>query len=607
MVDNILRKLGTTDLLISPIGLGTAGLGGNNWSGSIGSQSELDSITTVRAALDEGINWIDTAPTYGLGQSEYLLGKILREIPSNKHPYIFTKCGEEIFEGTNEKQRMNFSRNSLIKQVDDSLRRLGIERIDMLTVHHQSHHVSNSDDYWQTMNDLRQSGKVRYIGLSNHDLDRIKKYQSIGIINSIQIPMSIINRSEYYSKTDWCFQQKIGIVAYSVLETGLLTGNFSIKKQMQLADWRKFSKEFNQENLIKNIAICDTLRTIASNHNVTVSAVAANWTLAFQNIDGIILGARDPEKVKDWSKITQFILSPEELNEIKNALIFVGNANGPTLPESSSKKVVGINNVKFNKIIKKNMRKRFNSIISSIYGPMIVNIHDTGVANEIFKNGQFVIGEIRELNLIMDHLCSLNKFVRCLDIGANIGIHTMVMAERLTDVGIVVAFEPQRIVYQMLNGNVSINSHENVFCLQKAVGSSLGELKIPNVDYGKPCNFGGIDFLDKHDSLSQNNNSLLTDENVEMISIDSLDYDSIDFIKIDAEGMELEILKGASESIKKYRPIMAIEYIRTDVQLLIQVITSLGYRISAFQEQGVFFCAPNESNFNFPNLPRVKP
>jgi aryl-alcohol dehydrogenase-like predicted oxidoreductase len=329
------RKLGKDGPEITRVGFGAWAIGGGGWSFGWGPQDDAESLATMRHALKRGINWIDTAAVYGLGHSEVLVGKLLRELPAGDRPYVFTKCGLE----WDEKNRMGEIRRDLRPAkvrsgCETSLRRLGVERIDLFQFHWPDQTGTPVEDSWGEMRRLVEEGKVRWAGVSNFDVSLLARCGKLSHVDSLQPPFSMIRREVAASEIPWCGERDTGVIAYSPMASGLLTEKWTADRVKALApdDWRRRFPEFLSPNAEKNLALRDALRPIAKRHGKTVEEVAVAWTLAWPGVTGAIVGARSPEQVDGWIGAAGLTFSGEDLEEIANAIDRTGAGAGPAKP-----------------------------------------------------------------------------------------------------------------------------------------------------------------------------------------------------------------------------------------------------------------------------------
>ena len=332
------RALGSSGLEITSVGLGAWAMGGEKWAYGWGPQEDEESIATIRHALDRGINWIDTAAVYGLGHSEEVVERALRGMSASRRPYIFTKCGQV----WDEQNRMgattqNLHPDSLRRECEASLRRLKVERIDLYQFHWPDQTGVAVEDSWGAMSRLIDQGKVRAAGVSNFSVSLLDRCEQLRHVDSLQPPFSLIRRDVAASEIPWCHQHSTGVIAYSPMQSGLLTDRFSAERIRNLPadDWRTRSDEFQPPRLERNLALRDALRPIAERHQASVSAVAIAWTLAWPGVSGAIVGARSPEQVDGWIGAAHLALTPHELDEIAAAVVRAGAGSGPARPPRS--------------------------------------------------------------------------------------------------------------------------------------------------------------------------------------------------------------------------------------------------------------------------------
>jgi aryl-alcohol dehydrogenase-like predicted oxidoreductase len=331
------RPFGSGGLEITTVGSGAWALGGGGWSYGWGPQDDNASVATLRHALDLGINWIDTAAIYGLGHSEEVVGLLLRELPASERPLIFTKCGLI----SDEQNRMAEPRRvlkpeSIRRECEASLRRLGVERIDLYQFHWPDETGTPVEDSWGEMVRLIKQGKVRLGGVSNFDVQLLERCEAIRHVDSLQAPFSLIRREAAAREIPWCAEHGTGVICYSPMQSGLLTDTFSRERVSKLAqdDWRRRSPEFQEPNLSRNLGLLDALRPIAQRHGTTVSVIAIAWTLAWPGVTGAIVGARSPQQVDGWIDAASVELTAADLKEIAAAIERTGAGSGPMLPQT---------------------------------------------------------------------------------------------------------------------------------------------------------------------------------------------------------------------------------------------------------------------------------
>jgi aryl-alcohol dehydrogenase-like predicted oxidoreductase len=333
------RQLGTSDLHITPVGFGAWAAGGGGWAYGWGPQDDNQSIAAMNRALELGVNWIDTAAVYGLGHSEEVVGRFLRQHTGADRPYIFTKCGLV----GDPKDRMKDAKRvatpaSIRRECEASLKRLGVERIDLYQIHRPDDSTGTSvEASWGMMVQLKEEGKVRAIGVSNFDVSQLRRVDTLHHVDSLQPPFSLIRREDAATEIPWCRANRTGVIVYSPMQTGILTDSFSVEKvkKMPPDDWRARSPNFQTPKLEKNIALRDALVPIARRHNTTVASVAISWTLAWPGVTGAIVGARSAEQVDGWIGGAALSLTGEDLDAIAHAVERTGAGNGPARPATA--------------------------------------------------------------------------------------------------------------------------------------------------------------------------------------------------------------------------------------------------------------------------------
>lgn len=288
------HQLGNSDLHITPVGLGAWAMGGGNWTYGWGPQDDQESIGAIHRALDLGINWIDTAAIYGLGRSEQVVGHAIKGL--SEKPYIFTKCELVWDDDGNISGRLKA--DSIRQEVEDSLRRLDVEVIDLYQIHWPNPD-EDIEEGWQTLADLKQEGKVRTIGVSNFSVAQMQRAQQIAPITSLQPPYSAIKTGVEAELLPFCGEHNIGVIVYSPMQAGLLTGKMTRERiaNMPDNDWRKGDDEFQEPKLTKNLQLADVMEAIAAKHNVTTPSVSIAWVLRRPEVTGAIVGARRPDQV----------------------------------------------------------------------------------------------------------------------------------------------------------------------------------------------------------------------------------------------------------------------------------------------------------------------
>jgi aryl-alcohol dehydrogenase-like predicted oxidoreductase len=313
------RQLGSTPLQLSVIGLGTWAIGGGEWKFGWGNQDEHEAIAAILRAVELGINWIDTAAVYGAGRSEELVAMALQQIPPAQRPLIATKCGRVA--APNGDIYGCLKRESVISECEASLRRLKIESIDLYQLHWPDPDA-DIEEAWQTLVDLRAQGKVRFIGVSNHSVSQMQRLQSISPIASLQPPYSMIARDVEEQSLVWCAQQQIGVICYSPMGKGLLSGAFSAARAASLAsnDHRRNDPRFCSPQLEVNLTFVQTLQRIADGLGWTVADLAISWVLRRPEMTSAIVGARSPLQIEQTAAAGSRILSPAAVADIGQAI-----------------------------------------------------------------------------------------------------------------------------------------------------------------------------------------------------------------------------------------------------------------------------------------------
>jgi aryl-alcohol dehydrogenase-like predicted oxidoreductase len=310
------RTLGNSDLQITPVGYGAWAIGGSGWQFAWGSQDDNDSVAAIHRALELGVNWIDTAAVYGLGHSEEVVARALRSW-SGPQPYVFTKCGLR-WDRLGEVQKV-LSKHSIRNEVEDSLRRLRVDVIDLYQIHWPPDPDSPLlEEGWSTLADLKRGGKVRWIGVSNFNVDQLRRAQSIAPVTSLQPPYSLVHREVEAEILPYCQREGIGAIVYSPMASGLLTGAMTRERIAKLPndDWRKKHADFNEPNLSRNLALVDHLRQIGQRHGRSAGEVAIAWTLQNPAVTGAIVGARNATQAEGVMRAGDLKLSGEEILEI---------------------------------------------------------------------------------------------------------------------------------------------------------------------------------------------------------------------------------------------------------------------------------------------------
>jgi aryl-alcohol dehydrogenase-like predicted oxidoreductase len=310
------RKLGNSDIYITPVGYGAWAVGGSGWQFGWGSQDDEDSIAAIHRSLELGVNWIDTAAVYGMGHSEEVVARALKSWHGPR-PYVFTKCGLR-WDGQGQVQKV-LNADSIRREVEDSLRRLSIEVIDLYQIHWPPDPDSPQlEEGWSTLADLRREGKVRWIGVSNFNVDQLRRAQAIAPVTSLQPRYSLVHREVEDEVLPYCLNEGIGVIVYSPMASGLLTGAMTRERAAKLPadDWRRNHADFTEPDLSRNLTLVERLRQLATRHDRSVGEVAIAWTLHNPAVTGAIVGARNPRQAEGVMRAGDLHLSNEVVNEI---------------------------------------------------------------------------------------------------------------------------------------------------------------------------------------------------------------------------------------------------------------------------------------------------
>jgi aryl-alcohol dehydrogenase-like predicted oxidoreductase len=313
------RKLGNSDIKITPVGYGAWAIGGSGWEFGWGAQDDADSIAAIHRALELGVNWIDTAAVYGLGHSEEIVARALKEWRGPR-PYVFTKCVLRWDE--KGKVHQQFSADSIRRECEDSLRRLEVDTIDLYQMHWPPEdNGPGLEEAWQTLATLKKEGKVRWIGVSNFNVEQLKRAEKIAPITSLQPPYSLIRRKIETEILPYCEEQVIGVIVYAPMASGLLTGAMTRERAAALPpdDFRSRNPEFREPRLSKNLELVERLRHVGARHGRTPGEVAIAWTLRLPAVTGAIVGARNAKQAEGVLRAGELKLLPEEIAEIEGA------------------------------------------------------------------------------------------------------------------------------------------------------------------------------------------------------------------------------------------------------------------------------------------------
>ncbi len=328
------RQLGSRGPLITEVGFGAWAIGGGDWAYGWGPQDDRHSVAAIHRSLELGIDWIDTAAVYGLGHSEEVVARALRGMADR--PLVFTKCGMVWHDQPDGVPRPNLRPDQILRECDDSLRRLGVERIDLYQFHWPDNETGTPvEESWGVMADLVQQGKVRWAGVSNFTVELLERCEPILHVDSLQPPFNAVQRAAGAALLPWCLANGTGVIVYSPMMSGLLTERFSRERMAALdpSDWRNgMPGVFAEPALSRNLALRDAMIPIAEAQGTSVAAVAVAWTLAWPGVTAGIVGARDARQVDGWIGAPGVALTDSDLDAIASAIEATGAGEGPARP-----------------------------------------------------------------------------------------------------------------------------------------------------------------------------------------------------------------------------------------------------------------------------------
>jgi aryl-alcohol dehydrogenase-like predicted oxidoreductase len=307
-------QLGQTGLEITRLGFGAWAIGGGGWEFGWGPQDDEQSIATIHHALEQGINWIDTAAVYGFGRSEQIVGRALEGLA--ERPYLFTKCS--LLEGQERQVVHSLKRDSILREAEHSLKRLGVDAIDLYQIHWPNP-AEEIEEGWAALAELKEQGLARHIGVSNFDVEQLRRIRQIAPVETLQPQYSLIERDVEQEILPFAEHEQIGVIVYSPMGSGMLSGRMSRDRLEQLPedDWRKHDQRFNEPELSRNLELVERLRTVADRHGTTPGAVAAAWALLNPAVDGAIVGFRRPDQVAPILAAANLKLTNADLAEIE--------------------------------------------------------------------------------------------------------------------------------------------------------------------------------------------------------------------------------------------------------------------------------------------------
>jgi aryl-alcohol dehydrogenase-like predicted oxidoreductase len=321
-------RLGRDGPEISVVGVGAWAIGGP-WRFGWGPQDDDESMAALHRAFDSGVNWVDTAAVYGLGHSEEVVGQVVRE--HGGEVLVFTKCGRPWYGREGNEPTYDLRPETIRFELEQSLKRLGLDHLDLYQFHWPDTETGTAvEDSWATMAELVTEGKVRWAGVSNFDVGRLERCQRLRHVDSLQPPFSLIDRRAAADVIPWCAANGTGVVCYSPLQSGLLSGGFDAQRARDLPadDWRRGDGDFNPPGLERNLALARRLEPVAERHGVPVAAVAIAWVLATPGVTGAIVGARRPSQVDGWLPAGNLRLEEADLAELDRAVAETGAGRG---------------------------------------------------------------------------------------------------------------------------------------------------------------------------------------------------------------------------------------------------------------------------------------
>ena len=327
--------LGHTGMRLTRTGFGAWAIGGADWAFAWGNQDDAASIAAIRHAVESGINWIDTAAVYGLGHSEEVVAPRAGR-PARGGPALRLHQGRPGLGSGRPRRGAAPGRRaaSMRAEVEASLRRLRVERIDLYQMHWPAEDGTPLEEYWQAFTDLRREGKVRAAGLSNHGIYQLEAAEAIGVVDAVQPPFNLVHRDAADDVLPWAREHETGVIVYCPMASGLLTGAFTAERAARLepGDWRPANPDFTEPALSANLVLAEALRPVSERHGVTPAAVAVAWTLAFPGVTGAIVGARSPRQVDGWLPAAYLELKDDDLADIAAVIRATGAGAGPASP-----------------------------------------------------------------------------------------------------------------------------------------------------------------------------------------------------------------------------------------------------------------------------------
>jgi aryl-alcohol dehydrogenase-like predicted oxidoreductase len=312
-------RFGKTDLEITPVGFGAWAIGGGGWAAAWGPQDDEEAVGAIRRALELGINWVDTAAVYGLGHSEELVARALKGVPDADRPYVFTKCSLVWDEGGDISNVLK--EDSVKRECEQSLRRLQTDVIDLYQIH-WPRPDEDIEEGWSALAELKEEGKVRHIGVSNFDVSQMERANEISPVETLQPPYNMLNRGVDEEILPYCGENDIGVIVYSPMRSGLLTGKMTAERvqNMPSDDWRRNADDFQEPRLSRNLELVERLTEIGERRGKSPAEVAIAWTLRHPAVTAAIVGGRRPDQVDGIIGAAEFRLSEDEIEEIETAI-----------------------------------------------------------------------------------------------------------------------------------------------------------------------------------------------------------------------------------------------------------------------------------------------
>jgi aryl-alcohol dehydrogenase-like predicted oxidoreductase len=310
------RAFGKTGMEITPIGFGSWAIGGSGWAAAWGPQDDEEAVGAIRRAVELGMNWIDTAAAYGLGHSEELVAGALEDVPESDRPYVFTKCS--LVWDEKRDVHNNLKKDSVKRECEGSLRRLQTDVIDLYQIH-WPRPKEDIEEGWSALAELKEEGKVRHIGVSNFDVSQMERAQGIAPVETLQPPYNMLNRGIEEEILPYCAEHDLGVIVYSPMRSGLLTGKMTRERVQNLPtdDWRRKNSDFQEPRLSRNLELVELLEEIGKEHGRSPAEVAIAWTLRHPAVTAAIVGGRRPDQVDGIIGAAEFRLGDDELERIE--------------------------------------------------------------------------------------------------------------------------------------------------------------------------------------------------------------------------------------------------------------------------------------------------